>query len=564
MKPARRTTSAVATAVALTTAGGLLTAVSGPASAATACGSPVFTRQFFANTTFSGIPKKTDCDRAVDESWGAAAPASGLPSDRFGVRWTVTRDFGSGGPFTFTASAQDGIRVHLDGVRRIDLWKNISSTASKTVNVTIPSGKHTLRVDFVNWTGHANVKFAYSPRTSATVDTVRPLAPTGTAVTYDPATGRAKVTWARNKEMDLAGYRVYRRLSGSGSWTWLTGTTATSFTDAPPATGDTYVYEVRAHDKAGNRSAGGADRAVTTADRTAPAVPSAVTATDGQPGVTVAWTAVPGATAYLVHRRWDDDGGDNPVTQVAKVTAASWRDATVKEGLYYSYWVTAVDAAGNRSAKSAPRSVYHGDWAPSAPTGLTAAPVAGSGIRLTWKAPLSPPVYDIGRYRIYADGELVDEVTASRLTYLDEWVGHGTAYTYTVTAVDHQGQESAPSAPATATAPATGLAPAPVAGLRGWMYGTDVALEWQPNTEDDVHHYDVYRAVRTDDVWRYEKQTEVRHGDEPRLSYVTDFHEPQGEEARWAVVAVDHAGNSRFTSGEPFSYVTVLETPSRP
>ncbi|WP_264936500.1 PA14 domain-containing protein, partial [Streptomyces sp. A012304] len=79
----------------------------------------------------------------------------------FGVRWTVTRDFGSGGPFSFTASAQDGVRVHVDGVRKIDLWRNVSSTVTKTVNVTIPSGKHTLRIDYVNWTGTANVKFTY-------------------------------------------------------------------------------------------------------------------------------------------------------------------------------------------------------------------------------------------------------------------------------------------------------------------------------------------------------------------------------------------------------------------
>ncbi|WP_405893562.1 PA14 domain-containing protein [Streptomyces sp. NBC_01527] len=102
-----------------------------------------------------------------------------MPANNFGVRWSTTRDFGSGGPFTFTASSRDGIRVYLDGVRKVDLWKNVATTVSKTVNVTIPSGKHSLRVDFVNWTGAANVKFAYVPRTSATVDKVRPLVPTG-------------------------------------------------------------------------------------------------------------------------------------------------------------------------------------------------------------------------------------------------------------------------------------------------------------------------------------------------------------------------------------------------
>ncbi|WP_416965986.1 hypothetical protein, partial [Streptomyces sp. Agncl-13] len=41
----------------------------------------------------------------------------------------------------------------------VDLWKNTSKTVSKTANVTIPKGKHTLRIDYANWTGAAKVKF---------------------------------------------------------------------------------------------------------------------------------------------------------------------------------------------------------------------------------------------------------------------------------------------------------------------------------------------------------------------------------------------------------------------
>ncbi|MET7349146.1 hypothetical protein [Streptomyces mirabilis] len=70
--------------------------------------------------------------------------------------------------------------------------------------------------------------------------------------------------------MDLAGYRVYRRLQGSTTWSKLGSPTTTSYTDTTvPATGDTYYYEIRAHDKAGNESTGSADQDVTTVDRTA-------------------------------------------------------------------------------------------------------------------------------------------------------------------------------------------------------------------------------------------------------------------------------------------------------
>ncbi|WP_326721696.1 PA14 domain-containing protein [Streptomyces sp. NBC_00243] len=561
MNPARPTTAAVAGAVVLMTAAGLLVAANS-ASAATTCASPVYRRQFFANTTFSGTPKKTDCDTAIDQNWGTGTPASGLPTNNFGVRWTVTRDFGSGGPFALPVATQDGIRVYLDGTRKVDLWKNVSSTVTKTVNITIPAGKHTLRVDYVNWTGTANIKFAYTPRTSATVDKVKPLTPTGTAVTYDKATGKAKLTWTKNKELDLASYRVYRRLQGSTTWTKLTTTTATSYINTPPANGDTYFYEVRAIDKAGNESTGSADRSVATPDKTPPAVPTGVTAVDEQPGIALAWNAAPGAASYVVHRRWETDGNDEPTVKVATVASASWTDATAREYLSYSYWVTAVDSAGNLSAKSAPVFLGRGDHAPSAPTSLAGTTVA-NGIALTWRAPTTPFTEDLWSYRIYRKGRLVEQIRATQTSFTDTEVRQGTAYEYTVTAVDIVGNESVASAPATATAPATGLSPAPVAGLRGYLAPNgNLELTWQRSSEEDVDHYAIYRGVQVDGVWQYVKWwyevSQPWTDDEPPY-YVHEFLEGQGETARWAVLAVDKAGNSLFSTGEDFSYVTVIE-----
>lgn len=165
----RGRTRTTALATALTAATGTVYALT--AEAASTCASPTFKRQMYANTTFSGTPRKTDCDATISEHWGTAAPAKTLPKDEFGVRWTLTRDFGSGGSFTLTATAtatttaRDGIRVHVDGEREVNIWKNVSSTQRKTVDITIPPGEHTLRVDYVNWTGAADITFTYTPRT---------------------------------------------------------------------------------------------------------------------------------------------------------------------------------------------------------------------------------------------------------------------------------------------------------------------------------------------------------------------------------------------------------------
>ncbi|MBT2416928.1 cellulose 1,4-beta-cellobiosidase [Streptomyces sp. ISL-22] len=450
MNPARRTTAAAATAVVLATAGGLLTATAAPASAATTCTSPVFKRQFFANTTFSGTPKKTDCDSAIDQNWGTGAPASGLPTNYFGVRWSVTRDFGSGGPFTLSASGLDGIRVYLDGTRKIDLWKNTSTTVSKTVNLTIPSGTHTLRVDYVNWTGSAKVKFGYVPRTSATVDTVKPLAPTGASVSYDTATGKATIRWAKNKEMDLAGYRVFRRLKGAsfGS-TPLTTTTATSYTDtALPVTGDTYYYEVRAYDKAGNVSSGTADLAVTTVDRSAPALPTGLSTASEAEGLRVGWSAVEGAASYQVYRAASADGAYN---RLGTTSGLSYLDASAVEDTTYYYRVTALDAAGNESPWSAAVTGKRRDLTPpSAVTGVTVTPTE-YGFEVRWDA---NPTADLASYAVRRGELWGDEeeqvcslypgfhVSADTTSYAYTTLPDGEESCFIVDAIDDAGNSS--------------------------------------------------------------------------------------------------------------------------
>lgn len=283
MNPARRATAMAAPAVVLAIAAGLLSAATAPTSAAPHCTSPVFKRQFYANTTFSGTPKKTDCDSTINENWGAGAPSSALPRDKFGVRWSLTRDFGSGGTFTFTASAQDGVRVHLDGKLKIDLWKNVTRTVRKSVDLTIAAGSHSLRVDYVNWTGSANVRFGYAPRTTSTVDKVKPLTPTGPSVSYDTSTGKARFTWTKNKEMDLAGehgdetvvlewepvngataYHVHRWNPATGAYERLAAVSGTTYTDLGAARGTTHFYWLTAVYADGTESAPGADWAATT------------------------------------------------------------------------------------------------------------------------------------------------------------------------------------------------------------------------------------------------------------------------------------------------------------
>ncbi|MFJ6085751.1 PA14 domain-containing protein [Streptomyces sp. NPDC092369] len=561
-------TALQATAVVLAGTCGVLTAVATPsASAATGCNSPVLKRQFFANTTFKGTPKKTDCDSAIDESW-SGAPSTGLPKDNFGVRWSVTRDFGSGGPFALTASGLDGIRVYVDGVRKVDLWKNTSKAVGKTVNVTVPKGRHTLRVDYVNWTGAAKVKFAYTPRTSASVDKVKPLPPRDPLVSYDTAGNKAKLSWGRNVEMDLAGYRVYRRLRDSTSWTRLAGTTATSYTDTPPATGAVYYYEVRAYDKAGNESAGTADQLVTSITLTAPGgLASSVTDTAAE----LSWRAVPGAVKYRVVRT--NPGGADKVTDVGSNHLS---DDTLDRVSTYAYKVAAVDGSGHLSPYSDAVSAHR---SPAAPRDLTATADIGAAL-LSWTVrpedahvltfhvyrsttlPVNTsttPVSCTTTYKELADG-------ARRYSCGDHSAAEDTTYHYAVTTEDQARAVSLPSATVTVTTLASDKAPAPVTGLTATATEYGIELDWDDNTEPDLARYAVYRGT----VLGEEGEEQVCSMSEwawlsPSTSRHTDVTLPDGDHRCYFVAAVDTAGNSTRWSSGPVYAVTVDEldlTPS--
>ncbi|WP_372408551.1 fibronectin type III domain-containing protein [Streptomyces luteireticuli] len=436
---------APAAALVLTSAALGIAVPAGAAQAApVTCAPGVWKAEFFPNTTFRGTPKKTACDNAIAENYGTGAPA-GLPRDNFGVRWTTTRDFGSGGPFALTAEAADGIRVYVDNVLRIDLWKDVAKTRKKTVKVTVPKGKHTLRVNYAAFTGPANVKFTYTPLTGKADDKVKPLAPARPKAMYDTASGKTTLTWAKNNELDLAGYQVHRR-AASGPWTVVSGKkplTGTSFTDRPKADGTTYAYAVTALDKAGNISARSAEAKVTT-PVPVPAVPAAPTGltVSGdylEAGLTWAKNGEADLEGYRLWRR--DPQHDWRLVLTTHGTSAT--DVPPADGTTYEYAVSAVGVRGQESPRSAPVSFTSVDSRlPQAPLDLAVFDVP-RGAALYWRTR-----DDATHFRIYVRDEgrpdftYLGSVKGKDLKFVDWTLRPGVTRSYCITAVNDQGVES--------------------------------------------------------------------------------------------------------------------------
>lgn len=93
------------------------------------------------------------------------------------------------------------------------------------------------------------------------------------------------------------------------------------------------------------------------------------------------------------------------------------------------------------------------DDPPSVPTGLAAAVAGASQVDLTWTASTDPDATPVAGYHVYRDGTQVKDVT-SGTSVSDTGLAAGTTYSYTVSAYDTAGLESALSAAVSTTTPA--------------------------------------------------------------------------------------------------------------
>ncbi|WP_081756939.1 fibronectin type III domain-containing protein, partial [Gorillibacterium massiliense] len=148
-----------------------------------------------------------------------------------------------------------------------------------------------------------------------------------------------------------------------------------------------------------------------------------------------------GVTGYNVY----EDG-----TLVAISPSANYTVTGLKANTTYTFFVKAIDAAGNQSSASNSVSVKTLDsndkTAPTAPTGLTVVPAITTA-SLSWTA--STDNIGVAGYTIFKNGVLTD--TTTKTSYIVSGLAGKTTYTFTVKAFDDAGNLSAASNAVTVT-----------------------------------------------------------------------------------------------------------------
>src|SRR6266480_4161457 len=275
------------------------------------------------------------------------------------------------------------------------------------------------------------------------LDTIAPSTPAGlTALAASSA--RINLSWlAATDNVGVIRYGVYR------DGVQIAVVAGTTYASRGLAAATTYSYTVVAYDTSWIASAQSSAVSATTkalADTQAPSSPTNLAATVvSSSQIDLSWSPATdnvGVTGYRVYR----DG-----TLAASPSGTSVSITGLSAGTTYSFTVSAVDAAGNASALSAPLSATTAassdTTAPTTPAGLAASAVTSTSLTLSWNA--ATDNVGVTGYRVYRNGTLVASPTGTSVSITG--LSAGTTYSFTVAAVDAASNASALSAPLSVT-----------------------------------------------------------------------------------------------------------------
>jgi beta-glucosidase len=117
--------------------------------------------EYFDTIDFKGAPRLRRLDPRVSFRWQTGAPAEGMPSDGFSVRWTGRLLPPATGRYVLSLSSNDGARLFLDDEVVIDNWK-ASGTLMQTTTIDLRAdAPKSLRLDYFDNRGFADITLGW-------------------------------------------------------------------------------------------------------------------------------------------------------------------------------------------------------------------------------------------------------------------------------------------------------------------------------------------------------------------------------------------------------------------
>ncbi len=284
------------------------------------------------------------------------------------------------------------------GATSYNLYWSTSSAVSQSNGTKIASATSPyLHGGLVNGTAYhyvvtavnANGESTDSPRASATPAAAPPPAPSGVVATAGD--GQVTVSWPA--VAGAASYDVY--------WSTTAGVTTANGTRVAGASrpfvhtglsnGTRHYYVVTAVNAGGASPASSQVSAVPAPPL--PAAPTGVTAIRGNAQVTLAWSAVGGATSY--HLYYGTAAGVSTASAKLANVTSPYVHGGLANGTPYYYVVTAANMAGESAVSVEVSATPAANVPPAAPTGVVAT-AGDQRVTISW-----PPVAGANTYRVY-------------------------------------------------------------------------------------------------------------------------------------------------------------------
>ena len=107
----------------------------------------------------TGAPDFASTDSDININWGGGSPDGSINSDGFAAEWTKSDTFAAR-DYQFQVRIDDGARVYIDDELIIDQWSDHGGQTF-TAHKTVTAGTHTIKVQYYENTGNAQITFSY-------------------------------------------------------------------------------------------------------------------------------------------------------------------------------------------------------------------------------------------------------------------------------------------------------------------------------------------------------------------------------------------------------------------
>ena len=98
-------------------------------------------------------------DRTINFDWASAGPATGVTVDNFSVRWTGQVQALASGSYTFSTSADDGVRLWVNGQLLVDNWVDQAVTTRTSAPIALVAGsRYDIRMEYYEHGGLATAR----------------------------------------------------------------------------------------------------------------------------------------------------------------------------------------------------------------------------------------------------------------------------------------------------------------------------------------------------------------------------------------------------------------------